>query len=341
MTIEQLPSGNWRVTQMIEGVRYRVVVDHKPGKREAEKLLAAETRHAPKVKSKTTLGQAAKKYIDAREPSCSPSTLAGYDVVWRNLPSWLSELPIGEVTAGHVQRYINEMLSETREATQRPLALKTVRNRYGFLRSVLSDCRPDLTIKCKVPFDPKKDVVIPEDEDVKQILNLARGGRYEIPLSLAALGLRRSEICALTLEDLNGTDLYIHRTVVRGRTGEWITKERGKTAASTRHVTIPQALADKIRTAGTIYDGDPGRIQKWLAAAEEKLGIKNFSLHKLRHYFCSTAAAMNIDEATLLAMGGWSTPHIMKSVYRHAQETHAAAEREKYAEHLGGILADG
>ena len=39
MTIEKLPSGNYRIKEMRDGKTYRITVDHKPTKSEASKLI--------------------------------------------------------------------------------------------------------------------------------------------------------------------------------------------------------------------------------------------------------------------------------------------------------------
>ena len=50
---------------------------------------------------------------------------------------------------------------------------------------------------------------------------------------------------------------------------------------------------------------------------QDKLGIKRFTLHSLRHYACSVLADNNVPEATIMYVMGWSDPSVMKKVYRH------------------------
>lgn len=45
---------------------------------------------------------------------------------------------------------------------------------------------------------------IPSDDEVRKILEHAKGTGYEIPLILTCYGLRKSEICVLTSEDIDG-----------------------------------------------------------------------------------------------------------------------------------------
>lgn len=41
-----------------------------------------------------------------------------------------------------------------------------------------------------------------------------RGGEYEVPITLACYGMRRSEICALTPDDLDGDIVHISKAKV-------------------------------------------------------------------------------------------------------------------------------
>ena len=52
---------------------------------------------------------------------------------------------------------------------------------------------------------------------------------------------------------------------------------------------------------------------------QQTLGIEpHYTFHSLRHFFASYLHAQNIPDAYVLRAGGWSTPHVMQKVYRHA-----------------------
>ena len=48
--------------------------------------------------------------------------------------------------------------------------------------------------------------------------------------------------------------------------------------------------------------------------------VLGFSVHKLRHYFCSRLSAENIDAETIISLSGHKTDYVMKSIYRHKIE---------------------
>ena len=60
-------------------------------------------------------------------------------------------------------------------------------------------------------------------------------------------GLRRSEICALTIDDVDGDTVSINKALVLDKDKNWVVKTT-KTTASTRTIVIPSHIADLIRT---------------------------------------------------------------------------------------------
>lgn len=149
--------------------------------------------------------------------------------------------------------------------------------------------------------------------------------------------MRRSEICALTVEDIEGDVVHINKAMVQNEKHEWVIKTT-KTTESTRDIVIPQELADKIREQGYIYKGHPNHIARKLANIEEQLGIPHFSLHKLRHYFASEMSALGVPEADILKLGGWQSDHVMKSVYRHSMMDKEETAKREAAEKLKTAL---
>lgn len=192
----------------------------------------------------------------------------------------------------------------------------------------LGTFNPSLKISTTLPQKVKNEPYTPSQEDVKRILEAVRGTEYEVPITLACYGMRRSEICALRPEDIDGDIVHINKAMVQDEKKEWVIKTT-KTVESTRSIIIPEELAGKIQAKGYVYKGHPGGITKHLEKVEDKLGIPRFPLHKLRHYFASQMSALGVPEADILKMGGWETDHVMKSVYRHSMmEKEENAKRE-------------
>lgn len=309
MKIEKLPSGSYRIRKMYKGQSYTVVFDYKPTQKEAIQAMAAKLDKVQEKRTSMTFRAAAEEYIEIKRNVISPSTIRGYTTIINQLPGSFMDINIHDVTSMDVQTIINSI--------SKKCSPKTARNYHSFISAVLGTFCPNLKLNTTLPQKLKNEPYIPSDDDIKRILNYSRGTQYEIPIILACYGLRRSEICALTLNDIQGDIVKINKAKVQNEKREWVTKTT-KTTASTRDVIIPMETADKIREQGYVYHGSPGRITAFLHSAQDKLDMPRFSIHKLRHYFASKMSAMNIPDADIMKMGGWETDHIMKSVYRHS-----------------------
>lgn len=309
MKIEKLPSGSYRVRKTYKGVTYAVVFDHKPTQKEVMQAISAEMEKEPVKKTRMTFETAAMQYIDVKSNVLSPSTITGYHSVLRNLSDEFKQKHMDDLTGIDIQKEINSIaISKTP---------KTVRNIHGFISAVVGMYRPNMKISTTLPQKRKNEPYIPSDDDVKTILSHVKGTMFEVPILLGCYGLRRSEICALTLDDLEENTIHINKAMVMDKDKNWVIKST-KTTASTRDVIIPPNLADKIREQGFVYRGHPNSISDHLRRLELDNGLEHFTLHKLRHYFASKMSSLNIPEADIIAMGGWETDHVMKAVYRHS-----------------------
>lgn len=314
MTINKLPSGSYRIRQMVNGKNYSVTVPHKPTKKEAEQLIYEKINInviETGKKEKKTFYDCAYDYIEIKSNVLSPTTVRMYrGTLNSSIPGWFSNKDIETITQQDIQKVINEYSLNH--------APKTTRNLSGFISAVFGVYVPSMIIKTTLPQKDKKEPYIPSDDDIKTIFNSFAGTEFEAAIKLCCLGLRRSEVCALNLSDLTEDNLLtINKAKVMDEYNNWVIKQT-KTTESTRTIKIPSELADLIRKQGFIYKGHPNSIYDALQRIQDKNNITRFSLHKLRHYFCSNAHALGIPDAYIMAMGGWRTDNVMKTIYRHA-----------------------
>ena len=106
---------------------------------------------------------------------------------------------------------------------------------------------------------------------------------------------------------------------MKNNKNEWVIKQT-KTEDSTRTIQIPDYLADKIREQGYVYDGFPGMIYKHLIDTQKKLNIEHFSLHKMRHFFCSYMHNLGYTDKQIQEMGGWKSTETINQIYKHSME---------------------
>ncbi len=329
MKIEKRGSGSYRVRKMYKGQMYTVNFDHKPTQKEAMLAMADELQKIQTKHESMDFKAAAEEYIEAKKNVLSPTTIKGYKSAMKTISKKFQGLNIHDITALDIQSEINILAIGH--------SPKTVRNYHGFISAVLGTFCPNLKISTTLPQKLKNEPYIPSDEEVKKILKYSKGTEYEIPIILACYGLRRSEICALTLDDIEDDIVTIDKAKVLADTETWVNKTT-KTTSSTRQIIIPMEIADMIRKKGYIYKGHPNSINSFLVKTEDKLGIPHFPLHKLRHYFASKMSALNVPEADIMKMGGWETDHVMKSVYRHSMINQEKDAKRQAAEKLKNAL---
>ena len=329
MKIEKLPSGSYRIRKMYKGKMYSVVTEYKPTQKEAVQLMATELDKQKAPYHRMTFLASAKEYILIKQNVISPSSISGYNSIIRNLSDEFKNMNIHDITGIDIQKEINNY------AVNR--SSKTVRNAHGFISAVMGMFRPDMSINTTLPQKRKSEPYIPSDGDVKQVLARSKGTKYEIPLLLATFGLRRSEICALTPDDLNGNIISINKALVADSSGKYVLKKT-KTDAGTRKIIITDYLANLIREKGEIYKGSPNQIYENLCKYQSELGLPHFKLHSLRHYYASMSHSLGIPDSYIMDSGGWKSDSTLKSVYRHAMNDKKEEMQSFAAQYISELM---
>ncbi|WP_458457446.1 tyrosine-type recombinase/integrase [Pseudobutyrivibrio sp.] len=305
----KLKSGSYRVQKQVNGQRLSMTFDHKPTKKEIEDEIAHRLGY---YNGKLTFEAAANNYIDARTNILSPSTIKNYRLMIKYFTIGFLNKPIDDIQNNEVQREINNF--------GKNVSPKTVKNRYALVSSVFAEFRPDYKLDVNLPMQVTKKPYSPKSDEVRMLLDEAEGTKFKTALLLACCSMRRGEICALTMDDVDIQNKIIHvnKDIVISETNEWVIKVP-KTEASIRDINVPSEVIDSIIENG-LFTGHPNQISKWMRRHQDKLGLPHFSLHKLRHFFVSTAHEKGISDAKIMAAGGWANPNVMIKHYRHAQD---------------------
>lgn len=330
-TINRLKSGSWRIRKMIDGVTYTMTVKKKPTNAEADRLLFIMSKEKKLVK-KESFENVANIYIEMKSRILSPTTIREYKKMLRYIPDDLKEQSVSLITNKDIQLFINEYC-----VRRQP---KTVRNMNGFISAVMKSADPQWSCHITLPQKRITETHMPEENEVRAILNYVEGTIYELYFSLAIFGLRRSEIMALTYGDfIDGDMLIINKALVQNENMDLVLKQT-KTAESSRMIVISHKvaeLAEKYKKEGKhtnsdrIYIYAPNRLGKKLNEAQKALGIEHFPLHGFRHYFASTASEI-MPDAYVEAAGGWKKgSSVMKKVYDYAQKKKALEAQRKLA----------
>ena len=303
MKPRRLPSGAWNCRVMIDGQRYSFTnADKKTVVRMASEF-ADEYR---RKMDNPTLLERMREYVAENEERLSPSTVRSYNGMIRM---------IEERTPRIASKRLSAITEQDVSDIVRPLrTLKTKRNYVNFIHACTGKSAGKLT------GVSSKRVHVPTELEVKGLLQIFRNTEMEIPIMLAAYGgLRRGEICALRMSDIDGDFVHVSKAVVRDPSGEWVTKDP-KTASSVRSVLLPHFVIERIQAQGYITHLLPSQVSNRFWKKQRNLGIRPYCFHSLRHFHASYLHYLNIPDAYIMQRGGWSTPSVMQSIYRHALE---------------------
>ncbi len=216
-TAKKLPSGSYRVNLYIgmdENGRRQYKSFTADTKKAAEYLAAQfNINRKERQKCELTFDNAAERYIESKRNVLSPSTVRGYYAILRNYCGKLKGIKICNITQEFIQSVINGIA-----ANHSP---KTCRNVHGFISAVLSMFAPDMLINTTLPQKQKREIYVPDEREIAEIYQKAKGTVNEIPIFLAAeCGLRASEISALQALNVVKSYIIVEEARVLGDDGE-------------------------------------------------------------------------------------------------------------------------
>ena len=216
---------------------------------------------------------------------------------------------------------------------------KTIRKAHGLLASVLSIYAPDLRLRTTLPKPQKKIKQLPP---VQEVLQVILGSEIELPCLLAMwCSLRISEIRGAKKRHIKNGVLTVQDTIVTAER-ETIEKHSTKTVESTRQIMLPERILTLIAalpedqeylttlSAHALYQ----RFTKLLDAK----GVQHMSFHDLRHMNASIMLALNIPDKYAMERGGWSTDHVMKTVYQHTFSAERQAADDKIDTYFESVI---
>jgi len=313
---KKLPSGSWRVrvySYIDQDGKQHYKSYTADTKKEAELLaLSASNASNPSI----TFKQAAEKYITDRSAVLSPRSVTSYKTHIKNHAQRLMGMRVDRITQADIQKAINEDAAH--------LSPKTIRDIHGFVSAVMGSVRPDFALKTALPKKIRTKINVPPSEDVDKLIDIIKETDLYLPVLLAAFGpMRRGEVCALRMEDINGNIVHVCRNMVLAPDHSWIEKAP-KSYAGDRYIPYPDFVRDAwLRTgikSGHIVTMTPDQLTNRFGRTIRRSGINVFRFHDLRHYSASIQHALGIPDAYIMQRGGWGSDRTLKAVYRHALE---------------------
>lgn len=299
-------------------------------KKEAEYLASSFKINSEVKISKSTLTmyEALIKYCEMKSNILSPSTLVNYRRLINTAYDDLLRYQLDKIEDRLIQAWVNSY------AIGR--SPKTVRNAYALLYITLKTFIPNLRLNITLPQKVKPKLYVPTDSDIQALITYFKDNDIDMLLAvyLASFGtLRRSEICALTVDDIESNIIHINKALVYSGNNAWTLKTT-KTTSSTRNVDMPEYVLKLFPSKGRIVNLNPNQITHRFKRALDKLEIPNFRFHDLRHYAASMMHALGIPDVYIMQRGGWSSDNTLKNIYRNVMDDYKEKFTNRVFEHL-------
>ena len=251
---------------------------------------------------------------------------------------------------------------------------------YSTITSVRGVVKPAFQMACnediirRNPFDFKLVDVVPNDskkrgamtEEQQDLwMTFIREDKtyakyYDEFVVLLGTGMRVSEFCGLTMNDLDfeSRRIRVDHQLVRERSGKYYV-EKTKTACGVRYIPMTDDVYQSLKNilarrkkvkVKTIVDGYSGfilldkdskpkvalHIENEMRWAMKKYGklhpdqpLPNITPHVFRHTFCTNMANAGMDVKTLQYLMGHSDVGVTLNIYTHASYDRAAEQMAK------------
>ena len=332
-TVTRLPSGSYHTRCMVDGKRIPITADTEKeviAKYMAMKHGVIETEQRKRTKA-TTLEEALTDYINERRGFRSPATIYGYESYKRSAFQSMMGANIHTATD---QQWQDAIRKEMR-AGKSP---KYIKNAWMLMAAAIeakTGRRPDVFLPEK---EPKEKQFLDPDQ-IKIFVEAVEGEPVEIAALLELSSLRRSEMLALTWDniDLDRDIIYVHGARVQGgEKGALVHKAQNKNDTSRRTVPIipplKEALLRQQEREGYVVRLTGGWINtriNEICAAHDLPQVGN---HGLRHSFASLAYHLGIPEKIAMEIGGWKDHGTMNKIYTHLSQKDIAARSKQFSD---------
>lgn len=317
---KQLPSGQWRTlvyshTEIVDGKKKRIYESFTADTKKESEYAAAKfaINKTAVTKANITVEKAIQVYIDTKSNILSPATIRAYRLNAKNHLNGIKQIPVDRLTSVMVQAEINELAGKG-------LSPKTIRNIYGMLTASLKEAKPDLRIDCRLPQKVKTKIIVPSESDIRKLLENA-DPEMQLAIKLGAfMGLRRSEICAITYDDIDfkHKKLSINKALVINDKKEYVVKTT-KTTSSTRTLDIPNIVLNDLKLMPLPISIKPSQISDRFIDISKKSEV-NCRFHDLRHFYASVMLSLGIPDKYAMERMGHATTNMLKTVYQHTFE---------------------
>ena len=299
-------------------------------------------------------------WISIKEKTVRPNTVRNYrERYHRNISKVIGKMLLIDVKPIHCQKIFSDMADEGYKTTTIYQTRIALYNMLDFAKEndviINNPCKKSVKSDMGQPSDKKEALTI----DVqRKFLEAARDQSYEKQYRFVLqTGLRTGELVGLKWDDIDfkNKTLTISRTMeYRYKVGEWrigppksgsgyrtvpLTDEairilKAQKEKNSKIKVIPMEWADQVFLC---RKGEPVKNSTYDTALFkicDKVGIKRFSMHVLRHTFATRCIEAGMMPKTLQKILGHSNIGITMNLYVHITED----EKHKEIELVAGAL---
>jgi len=257
------------------------------------------------------------KYLQYVEGNTRPTTFVRYKETLQHFTDFLRSNGSGSPRVSHISFETIENYKQERIKTLRPstvnVELKALRIFYNFV--IKCQCARENPAN-KVTFyrEAEKKPTFLKKEEIDHLLKNSNG-LYPILYTFLKTGLRKSELINLRWDDLD----FQRKCATVESKKSWHTKT-GKSRQIPLDDDLLNVLRKLPRTSEYIFLNTNGRkydyhLNERVKKLEECIGIRNLTLHTLRHTFISHLVMSGVDLVTVKELAGHSD---IKTTMRYA-----------------------
>ena len=281
----------------------------------------------------------------------------------------LGNIPLETLKAHTVQRLYNSLSQE--HDGQPALSAKSIKNIHGVLHKALQQAvllnyiRYNPTTACVLPKIVKKEIHPLTDQQTAQLLNLLKGGKYEIPLTVDLFtGLREGELLGLMWDCVDfdkGTILVnkqLHRSQKKGE-GYYFAPPKNNKSRTIRPAPYVMTLLrqqklvqTQMRLAagpawqesGLVFTNEFGRYISLQAVFDcfkrtvRKVGLPNLRIHDLRHTYAVNSIRAGDDIKIVQSNLGHATAAFTLDVYGHFTDDMRSVSAQRMEGFITNVL---
>lgn len=310
------------------------------------------------------------RWLKKKSLRIGKSQKESYICYLKHLNRGIGYMPPIKINTYHVQELIDE-LAECNPNTKKPTAKKTLQDIRNTAIQVFDFIRKQQGID----VNPAIDVEIPEDapvgfrrplteEEISWIIQTPHRMQTAAMIMLFA-GLRRGELIPLTWNDINLEKKLISVNKAVELVGKPKVKDKTKTPAGIRQISIPDVLCDHLASitknsllvcpslSGELYTADSwrsswdsylydldvlyGRNNQFTSKFDKRykgIAIDRFTPHMLRHTYCTMLYLSGVDVMTAKELMGHSDVKTTLNIYTHLDKIHKQKEIAKLNDFL-------